>query len=77
MKCLFTNACSTGRNQEKLELCVQLRGYSLTRMKEMGGDSLQDWSAAMDGYRVFRKGKPGGPDGELPFKVKESGNALP
>lgn len=70
-----------GTNQEKLELCVQLQGYSLTRMKENGGggggDSLQDWSAAMDGYRVFRKGKPGGPDGELPFKVKESGNALP
>lgn len=68
-------------NQEKLELCVQLRGYSLTRMKEMAGgggrDSLQDWSAAMDGYRVFRKGKPGGPDEELPFEVKESGNALP
>lgn len=27
----------------------------------------------MDGYRFFRKDNPGGPHGELPFKVKQVG----
>lgn len=71
MNYLFTNACSMGTKQEKLELSVQLQGYRLTGMTEMWWDSLQDWSAAMHGYRFFRKDKPGGLDGELPFKVKE------
>lgn len=68
---------AVGTKDLKSELCVKLRGYSLTSMKETWWDSLQDWIDATDGYGFFRKDKPGGLGRELPFEVKECGNTLP
>lgn len=41
--------------QEVLEVCMQLQGCNLIGFTETWWDSSHDQSAAMDGYRIFRK----------------------
>lgn len=38
-------------------------------------DSSQDWRVAMDGYRLFRKGRLGQQGRESPFQSESSGDA--
>lgn len=49
LKCLYTNAHSTGSQQEGSEACVQLQGYDLIGIMEARWGSSRDWGAAMDG----------------------------
>lgn len=56
-----------GNKQEEVEFCVQLQGYELIGVMERWWDSSYDWSAAVDGYRLFRKEGQEGEKGELPF----------
>lgn len=59
LKCLYTNTCSLGNEQEKLGVSVQLHGYSLTRIKEMVWYCSHDWNATIAGNRLFRKDRLG------------------
>lgn len=46
LKCLYTNACSMGNQQEELETSVQ--GYNLVGITETGCDGLQSCNTDTD-----------------------------
>jgi len=55
LKCIYTNERSMGNKQEELEAIVQQDSYDLVAITEMWWDDSHDWSAAMDGYELFRR----------------------
>lgn len=57
LKCVFAH--STGNKQEELEMCTNLQGSDVTGITEMWWEGCDDWSAGMDGCRLFRKDRQG------------------
>jgi len=58
LKCNYTNAYSVVNKQEELEATVQLENYDIVAITESWWDDLHNQSAAMDGYKCFRRGSP-------------------
>ncbi|KAJ7408012.1 hypothetical protein BTVI_60920 [Pitangus sulphuratus] len=52
---MYTNARSMGNKQEDLEALVQQESYDVVAITETWWDDSHDQSAAMDGYKLFRK----------------------
>ena len=75
LKCVYTNARSMGNKQEELEAIVQQANYDLVAITEMWWDCSHDWSAAMDGYKLFRKDRQGRRGGGVALYVKEKAPA--
>ncbi|KAK4806137.1 hypothetical protein QYF61_001060 [Mycteria americana] len=71
MKCLYTNAHSIGNKQEELEATVLLESYDLVAITETWWDESHDWSAAIDGYRLFRREKQGRRGGGVALYIKK------
>ena len=71
LKCVYTNARSMGNKQEELEAIVQQANYDLVAITETWWDHSHDWSAAMDGYKLFRKDRQGRRGGGVALYVKE------
>lgn len=44
-------------SQQESEISVQLWGYDLTGITKRWWDSSHNWSAAVEGYGLFRKGR--------------------
>ncbi|KAK4820811.1 LOW QUALITY PROTEIN: hypothetical protein QYF61_007205 [Mycteria americana] len=59
LKCISTNARSMGNKQEELKAIVQQDSYDLVTLTETWWDDSHDWSAAMDGYKLFRRDRQG------------------
>ena len=59
LKCHYTNAGSTDNKEEQLEVCVWLQGCYLIGIMETWWNRSHDWSAAVEGYRLFRKDRLG------------------
>ncbi|KAK4828839.1 hypothetical protein QYF61_000896 [Mycteria americana] len=55
LKCLYTNARSMGKKQEELEAIVHQENYDMVAITETWWDDSHNWSAAMDGYKLFRR----------------------
>ncbi|GAB0182504.1 cAMP-dependent protein kinase inhibitor alpha [Grus japonensis] len=55
LKCLYTNARSMSNKQEELEATMLLESYDLVAITETWWDESHDWSAAINGYRLFRR----------------------
>ena len=55
LKCIYTNACSMGNKQEELEAIVRHANYDLVAITETWWDHSHDWSAVVDGYKLFRR----------------------
>ncbi|KAK4817255.1 hypothetical protein QYF61_005468 [Mycteria americana] len=55
LKCLYTNARSMGNKQEELEAIVHQETYDMVAITETWWDDSHNWSAAMDGYKLFRR----------------------
>ncbi|KAK4831206.1 hypothetical protein QYF61_016043 [Mycteria americana] len=55
LKCLYTNARSMGNKQEELEAIVHQENYDMVAIMETWWDDSHKWSAAMDGYKLFRR----------------------
>jgi len=62
-KFVYTSACSMGNNQVELEAIVQQANYDLVAIMEMWWDCFHDWSAAVDGYKLFKRDRQGRQDG--------------
>jgi len=63
LKCIYINPQSMGNKQEELEAMVQQDSYDLVAITEAWWDDSHDWSAAVVGYKLFRRdrrGKRGG-----------------
>ncbi|PKU49574.1 rna-directed dna polymerase from mobile element jockey-like [Limosa lapponica baueri] len=58
LKCFYTNACSMSNKQE-LEDIVQQKNYDVVTITETWWDDSHDWSAALDGYKLFRRDRQG------------------
>ncbi|GAB0210021.1 mitochondrial enolase superfamily member 1 [Grus japonensis] len=71
LKCLYANARSMGNKQEELEMCVCLQGYDLIYITETWWDGSYDWSAGMEGYRLFRKDRQGRRGGGVALYVND------
>ena len=54
LKCLYSNARSMGNKQEKMEATVHLESYDLIANTETWWDESHNWSAAIDGDKLFR-----------------------
>ncbi|KAJ7414311.1 dtw domain-containing protein 2 [Willisornis vidua] len=52
---MYTNARSMGNKQGKLEATMQQESYGVVAITETWWDDSHDWSAAMDGNKLFRK----------------------
>jgi len=52
---IYPNAQSMGSKQEKLEAIVQEDSCGLVAITETWWDDSHNWSAAMDGYKLFRR----------------------
>lgn len=55
LKCLYTHGWSMEHKEEELKMHVQLQGHHLIGMAAMWWGNSHNWSAAMDGYRLFKK----------------------
>ncbi|PKU29698.1 adaptin ear-binding coat-associated protein 1 [Limosa lapponica baueri] len=71
LKCFYTNARSMGNKQEELEATVQQESYDVVTITEMWWDDSHDWSAAMDGYKLFRRDRQGRRGGGVALYVRE------
>lgn len=71
LKCIYTNAHSMGCKQEELEAIVQQENYDLVATTETWWDYSHDWSAAVGGYRLFRRYRQGRRAGGMSLCVRE------
>ena len=60
-----------GNKQEELEAIVQQANYDLVAIMETWWDHSHDWSAAMDGYKLFRKDRQRKKGGGVALYVRE------
>jgi len=58
LKCIYTSAHSMGNRQEELE-AVQQDRYDLVTITETWCNDSHEWSAVMDGYKLFRRDRRG------------------
>ncbi|KAK4806437.1 hypothetical protein QYF61_013930 [Mycteria americana] len=76
LKCLYTNARSMGNKQEELEAIVRQENYDMVAITETWWDDSHNWSAAMDGYKLFRRDRRGRRGGGVALYVRESLDSL-
>ena len=55
LKCMYTNAHSMGNKQEELEAMMKQENYDVMAITETWWDVSHDWSAPVDGYKLFRR----------------------
>ena len=71
LNCIYTNAHSMGSKQEELEAIVQQDSYDLVAIIGTWWDDSHDWSAAMDGYKLFRRDRRGKRGGGVALYVRD------
>ena len=71
LKCIYTNARRMGNKQEELEAIVQQANYDLVAITETWWDHSHDWSAVMDGYKLFRRDRQGRKGGGVVLYIKD------
>ena len=55
LKCIYTNAHSMSNKQGELEAMMQHENYDIVAITEMWWDASHDRSAAINGYKFFRR----------------------
>ncbi|KAK4829368.1 hypothetical protein QYF61_003295 [Mycteria americana] len=73
---LYTNARSMDNKQEELEAIVHQENYDMVAITETWWDDLHNWSAAMDGYKLFRRDRRGRRGGGVALYVRECLDSL-
>ncbi|KAJ7422536.1 mitochondrial fission process protein 1 [Pitangus sulphuratus] len=73
---MYTNACGLGNKQEELEATVQQESYDIVTITETWWDDSHDWSAALDGYKCFRRDRQGRRGGGVAQYVRQSLGSL-
>ncbi|KAK4818760.1 hypothetical protein QYF61_018932 [Mycteria americana] len=65
-----------GKTQEKLEAIMRQENYDMVAIMETWWDDSHNWSAAMDGYKLFRRDRQGRRDSGVALYVRECFNCL-
>ncbi|PKU42731.1 adaptin ear-binding coat-associated protein 1 [Limosa lapponica baueri] len=60
-----------GNKQEELEAIVQQENYDIVAITETWWEDLHNWSAAIDGYQLFRRGRQGRRGGGVALYVRD------
>lgn len=78
LKCTYTNAhiSDTCNKQEELEVMVEHENCDVVAIMETWWDDLRDWSAAMDGYKLFRRDGRGRRGGGVALYIREALGAM-
>ncbi|GAB0203241.1 mitochondrial enolase superfamily member 1 [Grus japonensis] len=76
LKCIYTNAHSMGNKQEEPEAITHMENYDIVAITETWWDDSHNWSAAMDGYKLFRRDRQGRRGGGVALYVKECFDCL-
>ncbi|KAK4811052.1 hypothetical protein QYF61_016338 [Mycteria americana] len=76
LKCLYTNARSMGNKQEELEAIVHHENCDMVAITETWWEDSHNWSATMDGYKLFRRDRRGRRGGGVALYVRESLDSL-
>ena len=71
LRYLYTNAHSMGNKQEELEAIVCSESYDIVAIMEMWWNNSHSWSAMMEGYRLFRRGRLGRKGGGVALYIKK------
>jgi len=73
LKCIYTNAYSMGNNQEelKVEVIMYPANCDSLAITETWWDCSHNWSAAMDGYKLFRRDRQKRGDGGVALSPEE------
>ena len=59
LKCLYTNTRSMRNKQDELEALVSSQNYDIIGITKTWWNESHDWSAGMEGYRLFRRDRQG------------------
>ena len=73
---IHTNACSMDNKQEELEAIAQQENYDIVAITETWWDDSHNWSAAVDGYKIFRRERQGKRGGGVALYVRECFDCL-
>ncbi|KAK4831229.1 hypothetical protein QYF61_016327 [Mycteria americana] len=65
-----------GNKQEELEAIVHQENYDMVAIMEIWWDDSHNWSAAMDGYKLFRRDRRGRRGGGVALYVRECLDSL-
>ncbi|KAK4811106.1 hypothetical protein QYF61_016392 [Mycteria americana] len=76
LKRLYTNARSMGNKQEELEAIVRQENCDMVAITERWWDDSHNWSAAMDGYKLFRRDRRGRRGGGVALYIRECLDSL-
>ncbi|KAK4822638.1 hypothetical protein QYF61_018590 [Mycteria americana] len=71
LRCIYYNTRSMGNKQEELEAIVQQENYDIVAITETRWDDSHNWSAAMDGCKLFRRERQGRRGGGAALYVRE------
>ncbi|RMC13000.1 hypothetical protein DUI87_10529 [Hirundo rustica rustica] len=72
---MYTSACSINNKQE-LEAMVQQQSYDVVAITKTWWDESHSWSAALDGYKLFRRDRKGRRGGGVTLYVREAFDAM-
>ncbi|RMC22218.1 hypothetical protein DUI87_00529 [Hirundo rustica rustica] len=75
LRCMYTNARSMGNKQE-LEAMVQQQSCDVVTIMEMWWDDFHSWSAALDGYKPFRRDRKGRRGGGVALYIRKAFDAM-
>ena len=76
LKCIYTNAHSMGNKREELEAIVRQGNYDVVAITGTWWDDSHNWSAATDGYKLFRRDRQGRRGGGVALYVRECFDCL-
>ena len=71
LKCIYSNAHSMGNKQEEVEAIVQQASYNFVANTDTWWDHSHDWSAAMDGYKLFGRDRQQRRGGDMALHMRE------
>ncbi|TRZ11984.1 hypothetical protein HGM15179_015124 [Zosterops borbonicus] len=76
LRCMCTNACNMGNKQDFLEAMVQQPSYDAIIITETWWDNSHSWSAALDGYKLFKRDRKVGRGGGVALYIREAFDAV-
>ena len=59
LECLYTSTHSMRNKQDELEVLVSYWNYDIIDISEIWWNESHDWSAGIEGYRIFRRDRQG------------------
>ena len=76
LRCLHTNAHSTGNKQEELEAMGQQQSCDVVTITETWWGDSHSWGAALDGHKLFRRDRKGRRGGGVALYIREAFDAI-